>query len=321
VIQSLVANQRLPALPAIWRRTLVASGVFLVATLLWAQLTGHSLGAGPSSSLVSPFNSSWFGSVAITFLGAGAFLAIALAWPLARTIAPLEAGIYLGTLALLVVGAIGWGARLGDFTMFYLFFAGIAIIATPVAAVAIRRLWEHLRATNHLRLAVGLAVLCLIQLELGVVYGVLRLQAFGPQVESVPMPLGLLESIRALPPGARLAYSCEPFEESGFGVPRMISVDAHTGRRVVPMCYEAEVFSELIGAERSLQVQNSAFQWAPQRVVYPDAAATPSSAEVAAFLKGHGIDYIYADALHPNTLVDDAVPIATSEGVVVLKLR
>jgi hypothetical protein len=33
---------------------------------------------------------------------------------------------------------------------------------------------------------------------------------------------------------------------------------------------------------------------------------------VVAFLKRHGIDYIYADGRHPNTLVPDALSIATS---------
>ena len=42
-----------------------------------------------------------------------------------------------------------------------------------------------------------------------------------------------------------------------------------------------------------------------------DRRARPSPANVAAFLKANGIDYIYADAVHPNTLVPDAVPIAT----------
>ena len=79
----------------------------------------------------------------------------------------------------LVVGAIAWGARVGDFTMFYLFFAGIAVIATPVAAVAVRTAWERLRATGHARLAAGLVVLCAIQLEFGVVKGEVRLQTFG----------------------------------------------------------------------------------------------------------------------------------------------
>ena len=93
-----------------------------------------------AASLVSPFNPSWRESVAITILGAGLFLAIPIAWFLRRRGAPLHADLYLATIGLLAVGAIVWGARLGDFTMFYLFFAGIAVFATALAAVAVRTL-------------------------------------------------------------------------------------------------------------------------------------------------------------------------------------
>ena len=49
----------------------------------------------------------------------------------------------------LVTGAVVWGALLGDFTTFHLFFGGIAVFATPVAAVAVWRVWLRLRATGH----------------------------------------------------------------------------------------------------------------------------------------------------------------------------
>jgi hypothetical protein len=77
------------------------------------------------------------------------------------------------------------------------------------------------------------------------------------------------------------------------------------------MCYEAEVLSSLIGAEPNIGVQNLFFDRAPQRTLFPTAAADPSSADVATFLKDQGIDYIYADVRHPNTLVDNAVPITS----------
>ena len=52
----------------------------------------------------------------------------------------------------------------------------------------------------------------------------------------------------------------------------------------------------------------------------PDAAAAPSSAAVAAFLMANGIDYIYADAAHPDSLVADAGPIALSGDFQLLRL-
>ena len=46
----------------------------------------------------------------------------------------------------------------------------------------------------------------------------------------------------------------------------------------------------------------------------------PSPAAVTAFLRAHGIDYIYADAAHPNTLAPDAEPVASSGGFELLRL-
>jgi hypothetical protein len=162
-------------------------------------------------------------------------------------------------------------------------------------------------------------LLCAVQLELGVVLGAVRLQLSGPQ-DYPPISVSLLGAIRELPADAKLAYACHPFEEIWFGNPRLLSIDAHTGRRVVPMCFAAEVLSTLIGAPRSAQVPNASFAQAPQRALYPDAGAHPSSAAVVAFLKDHGIEYIYADAMHPNSLVADAVPIARSGDAEVLRV-
>jgi hypothetical protein len=316
---SVIATRRPPIVSPIWRRTLIATGIAIVGTVVWGLLTGHGLGTGGFPPIVSPFSASWRDSVAITILGAGAFFAIPVAWFLARKDAPVQAGMYFGTLVLLLAGAIAWGAQLGSFTMFYLFYVGIAVVATPVAAVAVWMLWERLRKTQHLKLASGVVILCAIQLELGVVTGILRLQQFGPTGHQ-PIPVSLLGAIRQLPQDAKLAYACQPFDEVGFGVPKLLSIDAHTGRRVVPMCFGAEVLSTLIGAQPSLKVPNLFSKWAPQRTVYPDAAADPSSAVVAAFLKKNGIDYIYADAAHPNSLVADAVPIATSGDFQILRV-
>jgi hypothetical protein len=117
-----------------------------------------------------------------------------------------------------------------------------------------------------------------------------------------------------------MAYSCRPFDEATFAEPQLLGIDAHTGRRVVPLCFEAEVLSSLVGGKPSAQDPNASFASAPQRALYPDAAANPSSAVVAAFLKANGIDYIYVDAKAPNSLVADAVILATSGDAEVLRL-
>ncbi len=161
--------------------------------------------------------------------------------------------------------------------------------------------------------------LCGIQLELGFANGIVRLQGFGPSGYE-PIPIALLEAISQLPSDAKLAYSCQPFDEVAFGTPQLLSIDAHAGRRVVPMCFEAEFPSTLLGAEPSLAVVSQFFRAAPQLALYPNATARPSSSSVIGFMKEHGIDYIYADARHPNTLVSGAVPVAGSGEAEILQV-
>lgn len=321
VVRSLISTHRLPGLGPLWRRGgLVAAGL-LGVTLIWGAMTGHALGGASSPTLVPPFSAAWRDSVALTTLGAGVFLAIALAWLLGARAGHRHADWFFGTLAVLIAGAIGWGARLGDFTMFYLFYGGIAVIATPIAVVAVRALWERAIAARRRGLAIGIVVLCLVQLETGLFSGIQRLREFGAQGDEAPISLSMLDEIRRLPEGAKLAYSCRPLDESGFGVPQLLSIDAHTARRVIPMCFEAEVLSTLIGAEPSERVENLFFRSAPQRALYPGPDSQPSATLVEGFLMEHGIDYIFADARHPNRLLPDALPVATAGLGEVLEVR
>ena len=152
----------------------------------------------------------------------------------------------------------------GDFNMFYFFFAPIAVVATPVAAVAIWTVFvARARETGHGRLALAAVLLCVIQLELGAYVGIFRVQLNGPG-SNPPIPVSLLASIRQLALGTELAYACQPFEEATFGTPSLLGIDAHTGHRVVPMCFEADVFGVLIGAKPSAEVPNANFSLAPR---------------------------------------------------------
>ncbi len=242
-----------------------------------------------------------------------------MAWFLVRKKAPIEAGLYLGTGILLFTGALVWGALLGDFTTFHLFFGGIAVFATPVAAVAVWSIWLRLRATGPAWLAVAVLLLSLTQLEFGVGLGVLRLWRFGPGAYP-PVPVAMLAQVRGLPADAKLAYACRPFEEVSFWDSSLIGLYAHTGQQVVPMCFQAETFGLITGTPISGDVANPLFRWAPQRALYPTASSQPTAASVAAFLKDNGIDYIYADTLHPNTLVPDAIPIARNGETQLLRI-
>jgi hypothetical protein len=319
VARALRSGGGLQAPPRIWRRIAIASSVLLVATVVWAEFTGHSLGVPASPPIVGAFAPIWLESVAITILGGGVFFAIAIAWLAVRDTDHSQADLYVAALAVVAAGAVGWGARLGEFTMFYLFYGAIGVIATPIAAIAAWMVWTRARALKRRTLAAAMAAFFVIQLEFGAVNAVLRMQVFGPH-DYAPIPTGILDSIRALPPGSKLAYACQPLEELGFGTPQLLSIDAHTGQRVVPLCFQAEFLSGLIGAERSERVENLYFKTAPQRELFPTADARPSPDLVAAFMRRQGIDYIYADAKHPNTLVPDAVPVASAGDVVILRL-
>ena len=60
IARSLLTTRRLPVLSPVWRRTVIATAIALVATVVRGLLTGHGLGGGgglPSS--ISPFNASW----------------------------------------------------------------------------------------------------------------------------------------------------------------------------------------------------------------------------------------------------------------------
>jgi hypothetical protein len=313
-------GQQLEILPSEWRRTTVCAGVGVVASVVWGTMSGHGIPATGVSPAIAPFNPEWRASMAIIVLGGGAFYAMAIAGYLARRDAPRQVDLYVAAGSVVVAAAIAWGARLGDFNMFHVFFGAIAVFATPAAAVAMWSLWMRVREMRRPALKVGLVVLFLVQIEVGLVLSLARLQEFGPHAYP-PVPTAVLEEIRDLPGDGKVAYSCGPTEEISYWVPRLLSVGVHAGRRVVPMCFEADALSVLLGAELSADAESPLFRTAPQRALYPTSSARPTSATVSAFLRSHGIDYIYVDPGHPNLLVPDAIPVVESGGFKVLRLQ
>jgi hypothetical protein len=165
-------------------------------------------------------------------------------------------------------------------------------------------------------------VLCIAQLQLGVASGVVRLQGFGPGGRLSPqaVPVAILAAISSLPPGSKLAYACRPFEDGAFWNPSLLAFDAHTGRRMVPMCFEASFLGQLTGGQMSPDIPSPLFEWAPQRQLYLDSGAHPSLATTASFLKENGVDYIFVDAAHPNSLIPDAIPIVMNGETQVLRI-
>jgi hypothetical protein len=318
-LKSVVLDRRLAAVPPALGRVFLAAAVIAVATAMWGVWTGHGVGASALSPSVSPFNAAWVQSMLRTFLGAGVLLAIPFAWWRARVARPLQANILFGTSLIVMVGALAWGARVGDLNMFHVFFGGIAVFGVPAAAAAFWVVWTAARRAGRRRLASALFVLCGVQLGLGsgATYG--RLDMFGPP-DYEPIPLAVLDEIKALPTEAKLAYTCRSLEEASFWDPSLVSIDAHTSRSVVPMCFQAEFFTWMLtGSDSSLEIVNPLFRFAPQRSLYPDSDARPSQAAVVSFLREHGIAYVYADATHPNLLLSEALSIVKQGHVEILK--
>jgi hypothetical protein len=315
-----VVRRRRPALSPTWFGIVGSSVAVGLASFVWGLLTGHGLGGVGSSALVSPFDRAWVEAVAANSLAGGMLLAIPVAWFVIRDRSRTLAGVFVGTMCLVAAGAIAWGLRFAVFDMFHVFFAGVVVFAIPVSAVAIWMLWTHLRSSGRLRLAASLMVFSVVQLELGAIPAMTRLQLFGSTTYP-PISLDVLAAIESLPPDAKLAYSCRQDEEFAFSTPALVSIYAHTGRRVVPMCYELDFWSSMIGADSAVRPENPFFKYIPQHELFTDRTTVPSPSSIAAFLKDHGIGYIYADAEHPNWLVPSAHPIASHGSVVVLRIR
>jgi hypothetical protein len=320
IVSSLRTSRSVPRLAPVWQRTLAATAVITGATVGWGLITGHSLGGSSAApSVIAPFSSGWQETILRLAGGAGVFLAIPLAWWRSRITRDAGADLYLGVLVLLAAGAIGWGARLSEFTMFYLLFAGIAVYASALVAVALWTIINELLGSGHRMVGLLLVSLTVIQVAIGAMATTLRLQALGV-AQYEPIPTAILRSIAELPSNAKLAYSCGPIDEISFGVPQLITIDAVTGRRVVPMCFEREYPSIILGAPRDITVPSQFFRGAPQMELYPSSTATPSPGEIRAFLAKYDIGYIYSDRAHPNTLVPDAVLGASSGDVQVLRV-
>jgi hypothetical protein len=93
-----------------------------------------------------------------------------------------------------------------------------------------------------------------------------------------------------------------------------------SGRPVIPLCFEADptpLMHDMIPTETA---ENQFFRFAPQRSLYPTSASEPTSAAIEAFMREHGIGYIYVDAEHPNVLVPDADVVFEVEGRALLRL-
>ena len=286
-------------------RPTVIAAIAAVATLAWGLATGHALVGDGGVQGVGPFDRSWLRGMVLTTLGSGVLvvgpLLAARRGLLTHELAVLGVGAGIAT----AVSGLAWGARLPDHNMFHVFFGTVAVIATPVAVILTVVAARHANQRGMARTALALTTLLLVQGAVGVGATVSRLYEFGPG-NFAAVPTSALTFVRSLPADARLAYACRGFEEVAVWDARLISITAHTGRPVVPMCFQSDLYGHLHGLEPDPAVMNPFFARAPQRTLYPSLDAQPSAAAILGFLDRYGIDYIWNSPDHPNTLLPDA---------------
>ena len=294
-------------------------GAACVATVAWGFATGHGLGAAGPSQGIGPFDDQWRRAVLFTTVGAACLLAAPLGALALYRRQPIVAALLVGGGVAYLLSALAWGALFPTFNAFHVFFGTLVLIVTPVAVAGICSLVIALRADGHRTLATGLLFAFLAQVAIGGATGIDRLITFGPG-RFPPIALEVLQAIRGLPAEAKLAYACQPFEEFAFWDPILVSIKAHTGRSVVPMCFQEDVPRGFLGGEPDPTLESPFFGHAPQRDIYPTAGSVPSEAAMEEFLRQHGIEYVWVDALHSDRLVNDADPVYARGDVTIFRV-
>ncbi len=290
-----------------------------VASVVWGMATGHGLGALDAIAGVTPFDSSWLVAVLLTTAGAGILLAAPIAAGLGRGTVRGFDRVTVGATLAVGAGALGWGIRVADVNAFHLFFGPIAAILTPVAVVAALRALDRARRVGRRGVATVVLMALVVQTWVSAAIVGVQLHRFGPGGDP-GMSVEALAAIRELPDDAKMAYACRPFEIVAPWDASLIALDARTGVRMVPMCFMADVQRDLLERPLEKGLVSPFFLHVPQLALYPDADVRPSPAAMTAFLNANGIEYIYADASHPNSLIPDAVSLFTIDGVTVARV-
>jgi hypothetical protein len=288
-------------------------------TFVHGTLTGHGVLGSGTSTLTQPFNGVWRTALVGVAAGSLGLLAIPAGALVLRSTHPTMATLCFAAALTVGGGALAWGLRLGEFTMFHAFFGPLVLVGTPVAVAAVMALWDRLRARGRQRIALVLITAAVLQVELGVGSSLARLMDFSPHAYP-PVPVAVLDTISALEPDAKLAYACNPGEEIAYWDPRLLSIDLHTGRRIIPLCHQTNALGVIVGGEAVRWETVPSFVYAPQSQLFPTRSARPPPEEVTAFMEREGIGYLYVDAVHPNTLVPEAVPVLVVGETMLLQL-
>ncbi len=297
-------------------RVFMAAGAAGLVTIAWGFVTGHGLGGLAPIEGVLPFDAAWRISVLQTVVGAGVLLAAPLSWyQLHRLTGPWSA-LVGGAIAATIVGAVAWGVLVGDLNTFHLLFGPVVALLTPMSIAVVLWYLRHARRERRRVTAIALLVLTLGQTVVAGLIALVQLPAFGP-LDYPPTPSSAIAALRALPAGAKAAYACSPTENFAPWDSSLVSIDAHTGVAMVPMCFMADRPRRILGRELDPSIPSPFFRVAPQRSLYPDVGALPDEPAVRAFLAQNGIGYIYADRVHVNALVPDAPVLFTREEVTI----
>ena len=297
--------------------SVIACVIAGAATIGWGMLSGHGFASDGVLQGVPPFATAWQRSIILSAVGAGAICLGLVAAALLRRQHQRLFTVTLGASGAVIAGALIWGARLADYNSFHIYFGTVAILLTPVAVVALVVAAIHARDQGRDRLALGVILVLSVQGAIGIAATIQRLYEFGPGHYRA-VPVDVLDFMRGTPGGARFAYSCVAFEEVATWDARLVSLTAHTGRTVVPMCFQADAFRLQLGQALDPMKENPWFARAPQRELYPSADARPAPEAIIRFLRANAIAYIYQDPDHQIVLVPGAQTVFRSGHVSIL---
>jgi len=295
---------------------LVASGL---TTLAWGYATGHRLAGLGEIQGISAFDAAWGRSLIGTLIGAGVILIAPVLWLWTGPGRGATRATFIGALIATGTAAVAWGALVSDLNTFHLFFGAVAAILTPVAIVAALSFLAEARRARRVVTSTLILTAVLGQATFGAIQAGVVLRALAP-ADGAATPVRVLANLRELPAGSKVAYGCEPLENFAAWDYSLISIEAHSGVSLIPMCFMADRARRLLARELDPSIASPFFGITPQRQLYPRRAARPSDEAVETFLREHGISYIYTDASHTDTLVPSAERLFRDGGVTIYRL-
>lgn len=280
-------------------RPLATAAAAIGLTLAWGFLLGYGVPTEARSPAARSFDIGWQRSLAFTTVLSGTLLLSLLgAWVLRRSRGPLWAMVPAAWMAT-VIAAAYWGWAYPALNSFHVFFGTVLLVLTPTATFAVVAMIALARRRQRHLLAQALLVLLLAQVCLQAVVAAPRLHSnTGPLP---PVPRGVLDAVARLPADARIAYSCGPADEFAPWTPRLGTITVHTGRVLMPLCFMADPTPPLL-ADRPIDPTVASPFVGPAQSLFSSPTDAPTADAILAFMRRHGIGFVYVDAQHPDRL-------------------